>query len=66
MGINFAHIKERSTSVYWINFTIFEANAQNNTDSRRESVLQDLTRKARHSGLAVDQSALAYEQNGQL
>ena len=66
MRINFAHIRERSTTGGWINFIVFEANSQSNTDSGRADVLRDLTRKARLSGLAVDQSALAYEQNGQL
>ena len=64
MDINFAHLRERSTSGGDINFAVFEARATSNTDSARAQVLADLTRRARASGLRVDQSALAYDESG--
>lgn len=66
MRINFAHLRERSTSGGDINFIVFEANATNGSDSGRSQVLQDLTMRARRQGLRVDQSALAYTENGRI
>ena len=66
MQINFAHLRERAVSGGEVNFAVFEANATSNTDSARASVLADLTARARSSGLRVDQSALAFRQNGRL
>lgn len=64
MEIKFAHLRERSTSGGDINFAVFDARATSNTDSARSQVLSDLTRRARASGLKVDQSALAYSESG--
>ena len=66
MRINFAHLRERSTSGGDINFIVFEANATNGSDSGRAEVLQDLTMRARRQGLRVDQSALAYSEHGRI
>lgn len=64
MQINFAHLRERATNGGDINFAVFEARA--NTDAARSIVLADLTTRARNSGLRVDQSALAYTENGRI
>jgi hypothetical protein len=64
--INFAHLRERATNGGWINFAVFEADATNRTNSGRNAVLNRLTLKARASGLRVDQSALAFEENGRI
>ena len=66
MRINFAHLRERSTSGGFINFIVFEANATSGGDTARSEVLHDLTMRARLEGLAVDQSALAYRENGRI
>lgn len=66
MQINFAHLRERAVNGGEVNFAVFEANSTSNTDSARASVLADLTAKARLSGFRIDQSALAFRQNGRL
>lgn len=66
MRINFAHLRERSTTGGDINFIVFEANATSGTDSGRSEVLHDLTMRARRQGLRVDQSALAYSEHGRI
>lgn len=64
MKINFAHLRERSTSGGWIDFAIFDAKSQSGTDSANKELLWQLTTAARNTGLKIDQSALAYSQNG--
>lgn len=66
MQINIAHLRERATNGGDINFVVFEARAASNTDAGRTACLADLTAKARNSGLRVDQSALAYLENGRI
>ena len=66
MQINFAHLRERATNGGDINFAVFEANANSSTDAARSAVLVDLTIRARNSGLRVDQSALAFTENGRI
>ena len=65
MKINLAHLRERSTSGGWINFAVFDAKSSSG-DSGNATLLAQLTARARASGLKVDQSALAYSQNGQI
>jgi hypothetical protein len=64
MRIQFAHLRERSTTGGYIDFAVFQANATDGTDSGRDEVLYDLTRQARMQGLKIDQSALAYTEHG--
>jgi hypothetical protein len=66
MRVNFAHIRERSTTGGWIDFAVFDANSTDRTDRGRAEVLRDLTVMARASGYKVDKSALVYDENGQL
>ena len=66
MKINMAHLRERSTSGGWINFAIFDARSTSGTDHDNADLLAQHTAKARASGLQVDQSALAYAQNGRI
>ncbi len=65
MKINLAHLRERSTLGGWINFVVFDAKSTTG-DSGNAMLLEQLTAKARTSGLRVDQSALAYSQNGKV
>lgn len=65
MKINLAHLREHSTSGGWINFAVFDAKSSSG-DSGNATLLAQLTAKARVSGLKVDQSALAYSDNGQI
>ena len=63
MKISLAHIRERSTSGGYIDFAVFDAKS---TSGNNGALLQQLTAKARAAGLKIDQSALAYTQNGRL
>ncbi|WP_019896682.1 hypothetical protein [Methylotenera mobilis] len=65
MKINLAHLRERSTSGGWINFAVFDAKSTSG-DSGNAALLAQLTARARVSGLKVDQSALAYSDNGRV
>jgi hypothetical protein len=66
MKIKFAHIRERSTSGGWINFVVFGAKSTSGSDSGNNTLLSQLTSKARAAGLRVEQSALAFEQHGRI
>lgn len=66
MQINFAHLRERAANGGDINFAVFDAKANSSSDEARSSVLADLTMRARNSGLRVDQSALAFTENGRI
>lgn len=66
MRINFAHIRERSTTGGWIDFAVFGARSASRSQSSDSEVLADLTIRARRAGYKIDQSALAYEENGGL
>lgn len=66
MKINMAHLKERGKNGGWINFAVFDAKSTTGTDHDNSEVLSDLTAKAKNSGLKIDQSALAYNQNGRI
>jgi hypothetical protein len=64
MKINLAHIRERSTTGGYIDFAVFDADANNRTNTSRNQLLMQLILKARRSGLKVDKAALAFEENG--
>lgn len=64
MQINFAHMRERATNGSWINFAVFETRATVNSESANAQALAQLTAKARRAGYQVDQSALAFTENG--
>jgi hypothetical protein len=66
MRINYAHLRERSTSGGWIDFAVFEASSASGTESANSEVLARLTAKARASGQRIDQSALAFQANGRI
>jgi hypothetical protein len=63
MKISMAHLRERSTTGEYINFAVFDAKSTSNNNS---GLLYQLTQKARANGLKVDQSALAYQENGRI
>jgi hypothetical protein len=64
MRINFAHLRERSANGGYIDFAVFDANANSGRDDDRADLLFDLTMRARSLGLKIDVSALAYNENG--
>lgn len=64
MRINFAHLRERSTSGGWIDFAVFEARSTSASDAANDEVLASLTAKARIAGYKIDQSALAFSESG--
>lgn len=64
MKINLAHIRERSTSGGYIDFAVFDAKATSGGDAGNATLLDQLTTRARASGLKIDQSALACSYNG--
>lgn len=66
MRINYAHLRQRSTSGGWIDFAVFEARSANGTESGHSAVLARLTSKARAFGQKIDQSALAFAENGRI
>ena len=66
MKINFAHLRERSTSGGWINFAVFDARSPSGLDSDNADVLARLAEQARRAGHKIDQSALAYEKQGRI
>lgn len=66
MRINFAHIRERSASGGWIDFAVFGTRSNAGTDEANAGVLARLTMRARASGKKIDQSALAYQENGRV
>lgn len=66
MQVNMAHIRERSTSGGYIDFAVFDARSNSGSESDNSVLLSQLTSKARASGLKIDQSALAFKQNGRI
>lgn len=64
MKFNVAHIRERSTSGGWIDFAVFEARSNSGSSQDNATLLHQLTRVGRSSGLKIDKSALAFMQNG--
>jgi hypothetical protein len=66
MQINFAHLREPSTSGGWVNFAVFDARSTSGGSSANAQVLSQLTAKVRMAGYKVDQSALAFSENGRV
>lgn len=66
MKINLAHIRARATNGGNIDFVVFDARARSGSDAANSQLLAQLTARAKESGLKVDQSALAYGENGRI
>jgi hypothetical protein len=66
MKVSLAHVRVRSTSGGWIDYVVFDARSAAGSSSGNSALLAQLTASARSAGLKVDQSALAYMQNGRL
>ncbi len=66
MRINFAHLRQPSTSGGDINFAVFEGRSTSGTPADNDSVLARWTTAARAQGLRIDQAALAYPHNGRI
>lgn len=64
MRINFAHLRERATNGGYIDFAVFDARSNSGTDSANAELLYQLTNAAKVAGYKVDQSALAFSENG--
>jgi hypothetical protein len=65
MRIRFAHIRVTPDSGRAIDFALFYARSLSGFDEDNAALLDRLTIKARLLGLNVDQSALAYLENGE-
>lgn len=59
MQVEFAHLRERSTSGGWIDFAVFNAKS---TSGNNGSLLAELTMRARNAGCKIDQSALVFRE----
>jgi len=66
MRVNFAHIRERAVSGGYIDFAVFDARSASGSEAANAEILARLTAKARMAGCKIDQSALAFEENGRL
>lgn len=66
MRIEFAHFQELSTTGHYVDFAVFHAKANSNTDSARDAWLAQLIIAANSSGRKVDVGALVYEDFGQI
>lgn len=66
MRCNFAHIRHPSTTGIPIDFAVFDAKSNSGFADDNSELLFDLTMRARGLGLKIDQSALAYRENGQI
>lgn len=66
MRIEFAHVRARATSGRDVNIAVFDAKPNNNTDTARRQLLNQLTFAARGNNLRVEASGLVYEEYGQL
>ena len=66
MKIELAHIRDRSTTGGFIDFVVFNADANSQQDHDRSALLLDLTDQARAAGLTIEKSALAFHENGRL
>lgn len=66
MRINYAHLRERSTSGGSIDFAVFEARSASGSDTANAEVLARLTARARAAGQKIDQSALAFQEHGRI
>jgi hypothetical protein len=55
-----------STSGHPIDFAVFDARSNSGSQADNNRLLAQLTGKARAGGLKIDQSALAYSENGRL
>ena len=61
MQIRLAHLHDQG-----IDFAVFDADAVARTTAARAALLAQLTRTARESGLRIQKSALAFNENGVL
>jgi hypothetical protein len=66
MKVNLAHVRERARDGGWIDFAVFDARPSSGARADNESLLAQLTLKARAANLRVDQSALAFESGGRI
>jgi len=66
MRIDFAHINAPAASGGSIDYAVFDARSASGTTADNSALLLRLTMKARLAGRKIDQSALAYAENGQL
>lgn len=66
MRVEFAHLREMSTTGRYVDFAVFDAKPNSNTQANRNALLSQLTFAARRNNLKVDASGLVYEDNGRI
>lgn len=67
MRIEFAHLRAPSTTGRYVDFAVFDAKPNNNTEAGRSALLAQLTLAAvRALDLKIDAAGLVYEEYGQI
>ena len=67
MRIEFSHLREMSTTGRYVDFAIFNAKPNNNTESGRAALLAQLTIAAVQAlDLKIDVAGLIYSEHGQV
>jgi hypothetical protein len=66
MRVNFAHVRERAAAGGDINFVVFDGRSASGSSIDNDVILTRWTSAARSLGLLIDQSALAFLQNGRI
>jgi hypothetical protein len=66
MQVDLAHVRESSTTGQPIDFAVFGARSTSGSQSANMQLLSRLTIKAQAAGLKIDQSALAFRENGKI
>jgi len=66
MRIEFAHLRQRSTTGQMVDFAVFHAKANGNTDADRQRWLSELGNSSSSSRRKVDVAALVYQEGTQM
>lgn len=66
MKIEFAHLREQSTTGRMVDFAVFHGKPIHNTPSGRDALLTQLTSAARRTGRKIDVASLVYEEKGEI
>lgn len=66
MRIDLAHLREQSTTGQWVDFAVFFAKTNEDTDEARGTLLSQLIVAANQADRRVEAGALVYEQYNQI
>lgn len=65
MRIELAHLREQATTGQWVDFAVFFAKADEDSDDARDTWLSQLIYAANQAGFRVEAGALVYQQYNQ-